>query len=122
MSRGLFAVGLGLALALAAQPGSAEPVKYKWHGYGINVPGSSKCGGYEMNIQVNVEGSRVWGQWQQTTRVVRTFDFTMGADGSFGGKVDLGASIMTVSGRIAPDGARFDMKGYCVFGGTLTKE
>ncbi len=109
-------------LSLLASPAWAEPIKYKWHGYGINVLGSSKCGSYEMNIQVNVEGSRVWGQWQQTTRVVRTFEFAAGADGNFGGKVDLGASIMTVSGHVTADGGRFDMKGYCVFGGTLTKE
>jgi hypothetical protein len=110
------------AAAIFAAPALAEPVKYKWHGYGINVPGSSKCPTYEMNIHVNVEGSRVWGQWQQTTRVVRTFDFQMGADGGFGGKVDLGASIMTVKGQVTPDSARFDMKGYCIFGGALTKE
>ncbi|MGQ0676219.1 MAG: hypothetical protein ACT4N4_09060 [Rhodospirillales bacterium] len=115
-------VGLCAALSLLAVPGWAEPVKYKWHGYGINVPGSSRCPSYEMDIFVNVEGGRVWGHWQQRTRVVRQFDFPLGPDGSFGGKVDLGASVMTVSGRAAADGARFDMKGYCIFGGTLTKE
>ena len=110
------------ALMLLAAPGWAEPVKFKWHGYGTNVPGSSKCGGYEMDIEVNVEGARVWGQWQQKTRVVRSFEFTAAADGSFGGKVDLGASIMNVSGRVTADGGRFDMKGYCIFGGALTKQ
>jgi hypothetical protein len=33
----------------------------------------------------------------------------------------LQASVMTVSGQITADRARFDMKGYCIFGGTLKK-
>ncbi len=115
-------IGLCGAPMLLAAPAIAEPVKYKWHGYGINVPGSSRCPSYEMDIFVNVEGGRVWGHWQQRTRVVRQFDFPLAADGGFGGKVDLGASIMNVTGHASADGARFDMKGYCIFGGTLTKE
>jgi hypothetical protein len=107
-----------LALAGAAQ---AEPVKYTWHGYGINVPGSSKCPGYELDIYLNHEGNRVWGHWQQRTRVVRPFEFTVAADGSFGGRVDLQASIMTVTGRVSGDNVRFDMKGYCIFGGPMKK-
>jgi hypothetical protein len=118
--RCLAAMGATL-LALAAWPAAAEPVKYTWHGQGQNVPGSSKCPGYTMDIYVTVDGGRVFGHWLQVGRVVRNFDFPLAADGSFGGKVDLQASVMTVSGQIAPDRARFDMKGYCVFGGTLKK-
>jgi hypothetical protein len=109
-------------LLLAVSPAAAEPVKYTWRGYGENVPGSSKCPGYRLTIEAFVEGARIWGQWQQEGRVVRPFDFAIGPDGRFGGKVDLQASIMTVSGQVGPDQARFDMKGYCKFGGALTKE
>lgn len=108
-------------LALVCVAAQAEPVKYTWHGYGINVMGSSKCPGYELNLTVNVENGRVFGQWQQTGRVVRSFDLPMAPDGSFKGVVDLQASLMNVSGRITPDSARFDMKGYCIFGGYLKK-
>jgi len=109
------------AILAAAAGAQAEPVKYTWHGNGINVPGSSKCPGYELDIYLNHEGDRVWGHWQQRTRVVRPFDFTVAADGSFGGKVDLQASIMTVKGSVSGDSVRFDMKGYCIFGGLMKK-
>ena len=108
-------------LPMLAAAAYAEPIKYTWHGYGINVPGSSKCGSYELNIQLNLEGNRVWGQWQQRTRVVRPFEFTVAADGSFGGQVDLQASIMNVKGSVSGDSVRFDMRGYCVFGGLMKK-
>jgi hypothetical protein len=52
---------------------------------------------------------------------VRPFEFTVAADGSFGGRVDLQASIMTVTGRVSGDNVRFDMKGYCIFGGPMKK-
>jgi hypothetical protein len=110
------------ALALSAAPGLAEPVKYKWHGYGTNVPQSSRCPTYELNLNFYVENGRVWGDWLQTGRVVRNFEFPLAADGSFSGKVDLGASIMNVKGQVTADGARMDMKGYCIFGGVLTKQ
>ncbi|MCC7048118.1 MAG: hypothetical protein IT562_15505 [Alphaproteobacteria bacterium] len=110
-----------IALLLAA-PAAAEPVKYIWHGQGDNVPGSSKCGGYTLDIYATVDKGRVSGHWQQVGRVVRSFDFPIAADGTFGGKVDLQASIMTVSGQITADAARFDMKGYCKFGGVMKRE
>jgi hypothetical protein len=109
------------ATLLSAGAAQAEPAKYTWRGYGENVPGSSKCGGYELNLNVYVENGKVWGDWLQTGRVVRTFSFPMTADGSFGGKVDLQASIMDVKGQINGSTARFDMKGYCKFGGSLRK-
>jgi hypothetical protein len=118
--RKCFAAALAILL-VSATGAVAEPTKYTWHGYGENVPGSSKCGGYELNLNVYVENGKVWGDWLQTGRVVRTFSFPMAADGSFGGKVDLQASIMNVSGQINANTARFDMKGYCKFGGALKK-
>ena len=104
-----------------ADPATAEPVQYVWHGYGTNVMGSSKCTGYELNINVYTEDGRVWGDWLQTGRVVRKFEFPLGADGTFSGQVDLGASIINVKGKIAGDAARIDLEGYCKFGGVLKK-
>ena len=116
-----------IALAMAALLGvagtaCAEPAKYTWHGYGINVPQSSKCATYELNLTAFVENGRIWGDWLQTGRVVRKFDFPIAGDGTFGGQVDLQASIMNVKGSVAADSVRFDMKGYCIFGGPLKKE
>lgn len=108
-------------LAFAVVQASAEPVKYTWHGQGINVIGSSKCPGYTLDLYVNVENGRVFGHWLQVGRVVRNFEFAMAPDGTFGGQVDLQASIMNVKGQITGDSARFDMKGYCIFGGSLKK-
>ncbi|MCK6449529.1 MAG: hypothetical protein L6R19_01510 [Alphaproteobacteria bacterium] len=109
------------ALLLSASGALAEPVKYTWHGQGINVPGSSKCPGYTLDIHANVENGRISGHWLQVGRVVRNFDFPIAPDGSFGGQVDLQASIMNVKGQVAADRVRFDMKGYCIFGGFLKK-
>ena len=115
------AAGAAMLLAIGTAPAKAEPVKYTWHGYGTNVMGSSKCTGYEMNINVNVENGKVWGDWLQTGRVVRRFSFPLAPDGSFGGQVDLQASVMNVRGKISGDSARMDMEGYCIFGGMLRK-
>lgn len=120
------ATAFGIALLAAAAwppgPAAAEPARFTWRGVGENVPGSSKCGGYRLTIEAFVENGRIWGQWQQEGRVVRPFEFALGPDGSFKGTVDLQASIMNVSGQATADAARFDMKGYCKFGGTMRKE
>lgn len=113
-------LGLGLALCCAL-PARAEPVNYTWHGQGINVPGSSKCPGYTLDIYATVDNGRVSGHWMQVGRVRRDFEFPVAADGSFGGKVDLQASIMDVKGQATADSLRFDMKGYCIFGGTMKR-
>jgi len=112
-----------IGLAAGTVAASAEPAKYTWYGSGENVMGSSKCPGYTLRITAFVENGKIWGEWQQTGRVVRNFEFPLAADGSFQGQVDLQASIMNVKGQVTPDGdARFDMKGYCIFGGRLKKE
>ena len=54
----LASVGGGSALAQA-------PAVYTWTGYGVNVPGSSKCPTYKMNIEVTVTGTAVKGIFQQ---------------------------------------------------------
>jgi hypothetical protein len=97
---------------------SAEPARYSWHGQGTNVMGSGKCVGYTMDVYAAVDNNRISGSWQQRGRVVRQFDFPIAADGSFGGKV----ADLTVKGAATKDGqVRFDMKGYCIFGGMMKK-
>lgn len=114
---------MAMALLLAAGGAAmAEPAKFTWYGSGENVPGSSKCPGYTLKITAYVENGKIWGEWQQTGRVMRSFEFPIAADGSFGGQVDLQASIMNVKGQASADSVRFDMKGYCIFGGRLKKE
>jgi hypothetical protein len=103
-------------------PAGAEAVKYTWHGQGHNVLGSSQCRGYTLDIYATVDNGRVSGHWLQVGRVVRKFDFPLAPDGSFGGQVDLQASIMNVKGQLTKDGLRFDMTGYCIFGGLMKKE
>lgn len=111
-----------IAAATAAATASAAPKKYTWHGQGTDVFGSTHCAGYTLDISANVENRRISGQWQQAGRVVRNFDFPIAADGTFGGEVDLQTGLMTVKGEVTKDGAvRFDMKGYCIFGGWMKK-
>jgi len=121
MTRNRIAAALLTALLVPASGALAEPAKYTWRGQGINVTGSSKCPGYTLDIYANVENGRISGHWLQVGRVVRNFDFPIAADGSFGGKVDLQASIMNVKGQVAGDRVQFDMKGYCIFGGSMRK-
>ena len=113
---------LAAVLLVGGNAARADPIKFTWHGQGINVPGSSKCPGYTLDLLLNFENGKVWGQWQQVGRVVRSFEFPTGADGSFEGTVNLGASIMGVKGQASADSARMDMKGYCIFGGSLKRE
>ncbi|HYD06741.1 MAG TPA: hypothetical protein VEC60_13495, partial [Reyranella sp.] len=53
------------AAALFVGPAVAQQGAYTWTGYGQNVPGSSKCQGYKMTINVTVEGTSVKGLFQQ---------------------------------------------------------
>jgi len=114
--------GMAACSVTGTGPAVAEPAKFTWYGVGENVTGSSKCPGYTLRITAYVDNGKIWGEWQQTGRVVRSFEFPLAADGSFGGQVDLQASIMNVKGQASADDARFDMKGYCIFGGRLKKE
>jgi len=109
-------------MVAGAAPAQAEPAKFTWQGVGENVMGSSKCPGYTLKITAYVDKGKIWGEWQQTGRVVRSFEFPLAADGSFSGQVDLQASMMNVKGHASPDDARFDMRGYCIFGGRMKKE
>ena len=59
-----FAMTALAALVLAA-PAHAQSAKYGWIGYGVNVPGSSKCPTYKMTIDVTVAGDSVKALFQQ---------------------------------------------------------
>ncbi|MSP68368.1 MAG: hypothetical protein EXQ96_09845 [Alphaproteobacteria bacterium] len=114
-------VVVAVLLALGALPASAEPVKYSWRGQGKESFGNSKCSGYTLDFHAKVENGRVSGHWKQVGRLARDFDFPLAPDGTFGGNVDLQGGVMRVKGRISAEAARFDMDGYCIFGGTLKK-
>ena len=72
-----------LATLLIAGPAYAQPVKYIWSGFGINVPGSSKCPTYKMTINVTVAGDSVKALFEQEGRPERHFETTKDAKGMF---------------------------------------
>jgi hypothetical protein len=116
------AVGVLAALVIAGAA-EAAPVVYTWTGYGINVPGASKCTTYKMTINVTVDGKNVKGTFQQEGRPERTFETTLDKKGGIktaamvggGGMMDVVASFEEGKAKIALDG-------YCKFEGPLTKK
>lgn len=115
------AVG-SLVTLLVANPAYAQPVTYAWTGYGINVPGSSKCPTYQMTIRVTVVGDSVKAKFQQEGRPERYFEATKDASGMFKTTAALsGNAIMQVSGTISGADGDVLLDGYCKFGGKLTK-
>jgi hypothetical protein len=110
----------GLLFSGAAQ---AQTAAYTWTGYGVNVPGSSKCPTYKMVIDVTVEGNSVKGLFQQEGRPQRHFEATRDAGGLFKVKADLGGgSSMDVTGSLKDGDSKVLLDGYCKFGGALTKK
>jgi hypothetical protein len=110
----------GLLFSGAAQ---AQTAAYTWTGYGVNVPGSSKCPTYKMVIDVTVEGNSVKGLFQQEGRPQRHFEATRDAGGLFKVKAELGGgSSMDVSGSLKDGDSKVLLDGYCKFGGALTKK
>jgi hypothetical protein len=115
------AVGTLVTLLLAGSA-YAQPITYVWTGYGINVPGSSRCPTYQMTIKVTVSGDSVKAKFQQEGRPERHFEATKDATGIFKTTAALsGNSIMQVSGTISSGDSNVQLEGYCKFGGTLTK-
>src|SRR5258708_2152348 len=112
-----------LAALLFAGQAYAQSVKYGWIGYGINVPGSSKCPTYKMTINVTVAGDSVKAVFEQEGRPERHFEATKDGKGMFKTTaVVCGGNIMQVSGTIgAADGTAL-LDGYCKFEGHLTKK
>lgn len=116
-----FVVGSLLTLLFAGSA-SAQRALYTWTGYGINVPGSSKCPTYQMTIKVTVVGDSVKAHFQQEGRPERHFEATKDATGAFRTTAALsGNSIMQVSGTISDADSNVLLDGYCKFGGKLTK-
>ena len=110
----------GLLFAGAAQ---AAPVVYTWTGYGVNVPGSSKCVTYKMTITVTVDGDSVKGLFQQEGRPERKFETTLGKNGAIKTAASVGGGgMMDVIGQIKEGDSKIVLDGYCKFEGKLTKQ
>ena len=111
-----------LVTLLFAGSAYAQTVTYAWTGYGINVPGSSRCPTYQMTIKVTVVGDSVKARFQQEGRPERHFEATKDVTGMFKTTAALsGNSIMQVSGTISDGDSNVLLDGYCKFGGKLTK-
>ena len=112
-----------LATLLIAGPAYAQPVKYTWSGFGINVPGSSKCPTYKMTINVTVAGDSVKALFEQEGRPERHFETTKDAKGMFQTTAVVGGgNVIQVSGTISGADSKILLDGYCKFGGILTKK
>ncbi len=112
-----------LAALLFAVPAYAQAVKYIWTGYGINVPGSSKCPTYKMTINVTVAGDSVKALFEQEGRPERHFEATTDAKGMFHTSAVVGGgNVIQVSGTINGAESNVLLDGYCKFGGILTKK
>ena len=122
MSR-ILATGMIAAFVVGGAALAQTPVVYTWTGYGVNVPGSSKCPTYKMNIEVTVTGKAVKGIFQQENRDQRHFETTLDK----GGKIKTaamvgGGGMMDVIGEITDAGSKIKLDGYCKFEGPLTKK
>src|SRR6266700_5715486 len=107
-----------LATLLLACPASAQAVKYVWSGYGLNVPGSSKCPTYKMTINVTGAGDSVKGLFEQEGRPERHFEATKDATGMFKTTAVVGGgNVMQVSGMIGAGDSTVLLDGYCKFEG-----
>ena len=113
------------ALAALMLPGPvfAQSSKYVWTGYGVNVPGSSKCVTYKMTITVTVDGDSVKGLFQQEGRPERKFETTLGKNGAIKTAAAVGGGgMMDVIGQIKEGDSKIMLDGYCKFEGKLTKQ
>ena len=112
------------AVLMFAGAAWAEPVVYTWTGYGVNVPGSSKCPTYKMTIDVTVNGSDVKGIFQQEGRPQRNFATTLGKNGAIKTAAIVGGGgMMDVIGVINEKGeSKIKLDGYCLFEGPLKKK
>jgi hypothetical protein len=122
MIRGIVLAGAtsGLLLAGAAQ---AQTAAYTWSGYGVNVPGSSKCSTYKMTVNVTVDGNTVRGKFQQEGRPERHFEATKDGAGMFKTKAEVGGGgVMDVTGSVNATDSKVILDGYCKFGGALTRK
>jgi len=119
----LLATGMITALMVGGAAMAQTPVVYTWTGMGVNVPGSSKCPTYKMNIEVTVTGKAVKGIFQQEGRDQRHFETTLGKDGKIKTAAIVGGgNMMDVIGEVNDSGGKIKLDGYCKFEGPLTKK
>ncbi len=118
-----FAATTLAALLLAAPAYAQSAAKYIWTGYGVNVPGSSKCPTYKMTINVTVAGNSVKAIFEQEGRPERHFEATTDAQGNYKTTAVVGGgNVMQVSGVITPADSTVLLDGYCKFGGHMAKK
>ena len=112
-----------LATLLMAGAAQAQSAKYGWIGYGLNVPGSSKCPTYKMTIDVTVAGDSVKALFEQEGRPQRHFEATKDGQGNYKTTAVVGGgNIMQVTGTISDADSTVLLDGYCKFGGHLNKK
>jgi hypothetical protein len=117
------AAAAAFAVLLIAGTAQAQPIVYSWTGFGTNVPGSSKCPGYKMTIDVTVDGKNVKGSFQQEGRPERTFEATLDGNGGIETTATVGGgNKMDVVGSVQEGAAKIMLHGYCKFEGPLTKK
>jgi hypothetical protein len=119
----LLATGMLTALVVGGAAMAQTPVVYTWTGMGTNVPGSSKCPTYKMNIEVTVTGKAVKGVFQQEGRDQRHFETTLDKNGKIKTAAMVGGgNMMDVIGEVSDAGGKIKLDGYCKFEGPLTKK
>jgi hypothetical protein len=119
----LLAAGMLTALVAGGAAFAQAPTVYTWTGYGVNVPGSSKCPTYKMNIEVTVTGKAVKGVFQQEGRDQRHFETTLDKNGKIKTAAMVGGgNMMDVIGEVSDAGGKIKLDGYCKFEGQLTKK
>ena len=117
-----FVVGT-LATLLFTGQAYAQSARYWWTGYGINVPGSSKCPTYKMTINITVAGDSVKAVFEQEGRPERHFEATKDAKGMFKTTAVVGGgNVIQVTGKINGADSEVLLDGYCKFGGILVKK
>jgi hypothetical protein len=112
-----------LVMLLLANGAQAQQAAYTWTGMGINVPGSSKCNGYKMTIDVTIEGKAVKGIFQQAGRDQRNFQAQLDDKGMFKTTAIVGGgNKMDVVGTINASESKVVLDGYCKFDAKLTRK
>ena len=121
MFRIVAAAGI-LAVFVFAGVAHAQPVAYGWTGYGKNISGNSKCANYKATLDVTVDGDSVKGVFLHEGRPERRFEASLGKGGTFKTKDTGGTNRMNVEGAIKEGDSKFEIFGYCLFEGKLTKK
>ena len=122
MSR-ILVTGAIAALVVGGAAWAQTPAVYTWTGYGVNVPGSSKCPTYKMNVEVTITGKAVKGTFQQEGRDQRHFETTLDKNGKIQTAAMVGGgNMMDVIGVVGDKESKIKLEGYCKFEGELTKK